>query len=275
MTTIYTNVTSLRAQDALMINSRGLYEAMNQLSTGKRINSAADDAAGIAIVSVMKGQVRSLNQEIRNANDGISLLQTADGSTGQITQMLQRMRELVTQGLNGTYSSNDIANMGTEVVGLQTEISRIAADTSWNGMTLMDGDFSASAATPKTVQVSDGQTITLVIDDLRPDTLNIDASKIDFSKGVSTDMIDLIDTAISTVSTARGRIGSTINRLNYTVDNLTSASTNFSASVSRIEDADYSKATSDLAKHQIIQQAATAMLAQANQQPQLVLSLLK
>jgi len=275
MTTIYTNVTSLRAQDALMINSRGLYEAMNQLSTGKRINSAADDAAGIAIVSVMKGQVRSLNQEIRNANDGISLLQTADGSTGQITQMLQRMRELVTQGLNGTYSSNDIANMGTEVVGLQTEISRIAADTSWNGMTLLNGDFSASAATPKTVQVSDGQTITLVIDDLRPDTLNIDASKIDFSKGVSTDMIDLIDTAISTVSTARGRIGSTINRLNYTVDNLTSASTNFSASVSRIEDADYSKATSDLAKHQIIQQAATAMLAQANQQPQLVLSLLK
>jgi len=275
MTTIYTNVTSLRAQDALMINSRGLYEAMNQLSTGKRINSAADDAAGIAIVSVMKGQVRSLNQEIRNANDGISLLQTADGSTGQITQMLQRMRELVTQGLNGTYSSNDIANMGTEVVGLQTEISRIAADTSWNGMTLLNGDFSASAATPKTVQVSDGQTITLVIDDLRPDTLNIDASKIDFSKGVSTDMIDLIDTAIATVSTARGRIGSTINRLNYTVDNLTSASTNFSASVSRIEDADYSKATSDLAKHQIIQQAATAMLAQANQQPQLVLSLLK
>jgi len=275
MTTIYTNVTSLRAQEALMINSRGLYEAMNQLSTGKRINSAADDAAGIAIVSVMKGQVRSLNQEIRNANDGISLLQTADGSTGQITQMLQRMRELVTQGLNGTYSSNDIANMGTEVVGLQTEISRIPADTSWNGMTLLNGDFSASAATPKTVQVSDGQTITLVIDDLRPDTLNIDASKIDFSKGVSTDMIDLIDTAISTVSTARGRIGSTINRLNYTVDNLTSASTNFSASVSRIEDADYSKATSDLAKHQIIQQAATAMLAQANQQPQLVLSLLK
>ena len=275
MTTIYTNVTSLRAQEALMINSRGLYEAMNQLSTGKRINSAADDAAGIAIVSVMKGQVRSLNQEIRNANDGISLLQTADGSTGQITQMLQRMRELVTQGLNGTYSSNDIANMGTEVVGLQTEISRIAADTSWNGMTLLNGDFSASAATPKTVQVADGQTITLVIDDLRPDTLNIDASKIDFSKGVSTDMIDLIDTAIATVSTARGRIGSTINRLNYTVDNLTSASTNFSASISRIEDADYSKATSDLAKHQIIQQAATAMLAQANQQPQLVLSLLK
>jgi len=275
MTVINTNISSLKTQTALAFNTRGLQKAMEELSTGKRINSAADDAAGLTIASSFRGQIKSLNQEVRNANDGISLLQTAEGSTQQITQMLNRMRELVTQALNSTYSSNDVTNMGTEVTALQDEMARISTDTIWNGMTLLNGDFSASAATPKTVQVSDNQTITLVIDDLRPDTLNVDASKIDFSKGVSTDMIDLIDAAITTVSTARAKMGATINRLNYAVDNLTNAATNLSASASRIEDTDYSQATSELAKHQVIQQAATAMLAQANQQPQLVLQLLK
>jgi len=275
MTVINTNISSLKTQTALAFNTRGLQKAMEELSTGKRINSAADDAAGLTIASSFRGQIKSLNQEVRNANDGISLLQTAEGSTQQITQMLNRMRELVTQALNSTYSSNDVTNMGTEVTALQDEMARISTDTIWNGMTLLNGDFSASAATPKTVQVSDNQTITLVIDDLRPDTLNVDASKIDFSKGVSTDMIDLIDAAITTVSTARAKMGATINRLNYAVDNLTNAATNLSASASRIEDTDYSQATSELAKHQVIQQAATAMLAQANQQPQLVFQLLK
>jgi len=275
MTVINTNISSLKTQTALAFNTRGLQKAMEELSTGKRINSAADDAAGLTIASSFRGQIKSLNQEVRNANDGISLLQTAEGSTQQITQMLNRMRELVTQALNSTYSSNDVTNMGTEVTALQDEMARISTDTIWNGMTLLNGDFSASAAIPKTVQVSDNQTITLVIDDLRPDTLNVDASKIDFSKGVSTDMIDLIDAAITTVSTARAKMGATINRLNYAVDNLTNAATNLSASASRIEDTDYSQATSELAKHQVIQQAATAMLAQANQQPQLVLQLLK
>jgi flagellin len=270
MTAINTNIASLRAQVALMQNSRGLYSAMQQLSTGKRLNSAADDAAGIAIVATMHGQVRSLNQEIRNANDGISLLQTADGATEQVTQMLQRMRELVSQGLNGTYSTTDIGNMGSEIEALQKEIDRIASDTSWNGTNLLDGTY-----TSKTIQISDANSITLATGDMKTTSLGVDSGVIDFKNAISSGWIKVIDTAISTVSTARATMGAMVNRLNYAVDNLTNTATNLSASTSRIEDADYSIATSELAKHQILQQAATAMLAQANQQPQLVLSLLK
>ena len=271
MTTINTNVASLRAQVALMQNSRGLYSTMQQLSTGKRLNSAADDAAGIAIVATMHGQVRSLNQEIRNANDGISLLQTADSSTEQVTQMLQRMRELVSQALNGTYSSADVTNMGTEVSAIQDEIDRVASDTSWNGTVLLDGTYSG-----KTIQISDTNALTLSTGNVKTSNLGIDNTVVNFTTStVSANWIKLIDTAIGTVSTARASMGAMVNRLNYAVDNLTNTSTNLSASTSRIEDTDYSAATSELAKHQILQQAATAMLAQANQQPQLVLSLLK
>lgn len=270
MTIINTNIASEQAQVALMKNSRGLFTAMQQLSTGKRINSASDDAAGVAIVATMNGQIRSLGQSIRNANDGISLLQTADSSTEQVTRMLQRMRELVTQALNGTYSSSDVANMGTEVEALQDEIDRIAEDSTWNGTHLLDGSY-----TGKTIQLSDSSSLTLETGDLTTSTLGVDSSVIDFTGTISSSWLTLIDTAISDVSTVRATMGATINRLSYSVDNLTSTSTNLSASVSRIGDTDYSAATAQLAKHQILQQAATAMLAQANQQPQLVLSLLK
>ena len=267
---INTNIASLKAQAALVSNSRGLNQAMEQLATGKRINSAADDAAGIAIVSKLTGQIKSMGQQVRNANDGISLLQTAEVATIQITQMLGRMRELVSQSLSGTYSSADRTNMGTEVTALQTEIERIATDTSWNGVALLDGTY-----TGKTVQVSDSSQIDLVTSNLKASTLNVDSTQITFSGTISSSWITTIDTAITTVSNARATMGSTINRLNYTIDNMTNAVTNLSASASRIEDTDYSVATSNLARHQIIQQAATAMLAQANQQPMLVLSLLK
>jgi len=275
MTTINTNVASLRTQVALMQNSRGLYSTMQQLATGKRLNSAADDAAGIAIVANMNGQVRSLNQEIRNANDGISLLHTADSATEQVTQMLQRMRELVSQALNGTYSTSDVANMGSEVSALQSEIDRVSTDTSWNGTTLLDGTYSG-----KTIQISDSNALTLSTGNMKTTNLGIDDTVVNFGTStapltISSSWIGLIDKAITTVSTARASMGAMINRLNYAVDNLTNTSTNLSASASRIEDTDYSAATSQLAKHQILQQAATAMLAQANQQPQLVLSLLK
>jgi len=270
MPTINTNVASLKAQDAIMQNSRGYYRAMEQLATGKRINTASDDAAGIANVALMHGQIKSLNQEIRNANDGISLLQSADGATESITRMLQRMRELVSQGLNGTYSEADTNNMGSEVSALQTEIERVANDTKWNGVALLDGSY-----TDKTVQVGDRSTITLTTGEMTPTFLGVDSGSINFSTGVESSWLSVIDDAIEKVSLARANMGATINRLNYTVDNLSNAVTNLSASTSRIEDTDYSVATSELAKHQIIQQAATAMLAQANQQPQLVLSLLK
>jgi flagellin len=275
MTVINTNIPSLKTQAALAFNTRGLQKAMEELSTGKRINSAADDAAGLTIASSFRGQIKSLGQEVRNANDGISLLQTAEGSTTQVTQMLQRMRELVTQALNGTYSTTDVANMGTEVSALQDEIDRIAGDTLWNGMALLDGTFSG-----KTVQVSDSSTITLNTGNVKTASLGVDNTVVNFGTAtapltVSTSWIGLIDKAIASVSTMRAGMGATINRLNYAVDNITNAQTNLSASASRIEDTDYAESSAELAKHQVIQQAATAMLAQANQQPQLVLQLLK
>jgi len=270
MSVINTNISSLKTQAALASNTRALTKAMEQLSTGKRINSAADDAAGLTIASSFRGQIRSLNQEVRNANDGISLIQTAEGSTEQVTQMLQRMRELVTQALNGTYSSADVTNMGTEVEALQDEIDRISEDTLWNGMALLNGSF-----TGKSILVSDSSVIDLVTDDFTTSNLGIDSSVIDFTGTISSSWITLIDEAITYVSNARATMGATINRLQYAVDNITNAATNLSASASRIEDTDYSQATSELAKRQVVQQAATAMLAQANQQPQLVLQLLK
>jgi len=275
MTVINTNIPSLKTQAALAFNTRGLQKAMEELSTGKRINSAADDAAGLTIASSFRGQIKSLGQEVRNANDGISLLQTAEGSTTQVTQMLQRMRELVTQALNGTYSTTDVANMGTEVSALQDEIDRIAGDTLWNGMALLDGTFSG-----KTVQVSDSSTITLNTGNIKTASLGVDNTVVNFGTAtapltVSTSWIGLIDKAIASVSTMRAGMGATINRLNYAVDNITNAQTNLSASASRIEDTNYAESSAELAKHQVIQQAATAMLAQANQQPQLVLQLLK
>jgi len=273
MTTVNTNIASLRAQASLSSNNRLLQTTLDHLSTGKRITSAADDAAGIAIVSSMTAQGKSLQQQIRNANDGISLLQTADGATSQIVQMLQRMRELVTQALNGTYSGDDITNMGEEIEALKTEMNRIATDTKWNNVALLDGGFQDI-----NLQVSDTATnvISITIDDLQTSALD-GIDDIDFTTpgDVTADWLSSIDDAITIVSSARSNMGATINRLNYTVDNLTSAYVNISASRSRIEDLDYSQATSELSRAQIIQQAATAMLAQANQQPQLVLSLLK
>jgi len=274
MTVINTNIASLKTQAAITANTRGLEKAMEQLSTGKRINSAADDAAGLTIASAFRGQIKSLNQEIRNAADGISLLQTAEASSVQITSILQRMRELTTQALNGTYSDDDIMNMGTEVEALKDEINRIATDTMWNGYALLNGDFDEN----KVAAVSDSATnhISLQTANLQTSELT-GIDDIDFSTpgDVTSDWLDTIDDALTTVSNARASFGARINRLNYTIDNLTNAATNLAASASRIEDADYSQASADLAKHQVIQQAATAMLAQANQSTQLVLQLLK
>jgi len=273
MTVINTNISSLKTQAAITSNTRGLEKAMQQLSTGKRINSAADDAAGLTIASAFRGQIKSLNQEIRNAADGISLLQTAEGSSVQITSILQRMRELVTQALNGTYSDDDISNMGTEVTALKEEINRIATDTMWNGYALLDGSF-----TDRVAAVSDSALNAISIDTADLQTSALDGiDDIDFTNpsDVTTDWLDSIDGALTTVSNHRASFGARMNRLNYTIDNLTNAATNMAASASRIEDTDYSQATSDLAKFQVIQQAATAMLAQANQSTQLVLQLLK
>ena len=283
MTVINTNVTSLFAQRSLNANNVDLQHTMQELSTGKRINTAADDAAGLAISSRMTSQINGLNQAVRNANDGISMLRTAEGATNTITNMLQRMRELAIQASNGTYGSSDVKSMDTEYQQLYSEIKRVSNTTSWNGMNLLDGTFSGG--------------IGFMVSEVAGSNSHISASiaSFDFTAGATNALVDgfgalsgsyisarsadallgKISTAISGINTMRSNLGATINRLQFTVDNLTNVSTNLSASRSSIEDVDYSEATAQIAKNNVIQQAATAMLAQANQSPQSVLQLLK
>jgi len=282
MTVINTNVASLNAQAALATNQRGLNKAMEQLSTGKRINGAADDAAGLAIASKMTAQIRGLNQAVRNANDAISMVKTAESSTNEITNMLQRMRELSVQSANDTNTDDDRAALQLEFDALRTEINRIGETTEWNGMKILDGSAGANADGDIVFHVGAssgaGNQITVTFKDFQTGsgdvTDAIDTDDISDQAGATT-AIDNIDTALKNVNEQRGTFGAVVNRLQYTVDNLTNISTRTAESRSRIEDADYSQATTELAKRQIIQQAATAMLAQANQQPQAVLSLLK
>jgi len=280
MTVINSNIASLNAQAALATNSRGLERSMQQLSTGKRINSAADDAAGLAIASKLTSQIRGLNQAVRNANDAISMLQTAEGATNEITNMLQRMRELAVQSANDTNTDEDRTALNTEYQQLVSEIDRIAATTLWNGETLIDG--SAGSAGSVTFHVGSGYTsdnqISVTFNNFDTGSSAVMTTAMTTaitSQSAATSAIDYIDSSIASVNTERATFGASINRLQYTVDNLTNVSMNAAASRSRIEDADYSLTTTELAKRQIIQQAATAMLAQANQQPQAVLTLLK
>lgn len=278
MTVINTNVSSLIGQSSINRNARDLQRVMEQLSTGKRINSAADDAAGLAIAQGMTAQIRGLNQAIRNANDAISLIQTAEGATNEIGNMLQRMRELAVQSSNDTYNDDvDRAAMDTEFQGLLSEMDRIATVTTWNGKPLFDEN------NPFDFQVGFSDTaddkITITTTKLKTDAfgssgLNLNALLVD-TKDNANQAMSTIDSAINELNTARAGMGGYVNRLNFTVDNLSNISAHLAESRSRIEDTDYAQASSEMAKRQIIAQAATAMLAQANQLPQTVLQLLK
>jgi flagellin len=273
MSVINTNVKSLIAQQSLTVNNRAVSKTMEQLSTGKRINSAADDAAGLAIGNKMTAQIRGLNAAVRNANDAISMSQTAEGSLGDVTNMLQRMRELAIQASNGTYSSTDRTSLDTEFTALETEITRISDKITWNGVELMG---SGAAATSFQVGNATGDQVSLTFKDINSAVV----TSTTLGGGVTTvataaSALTEIDTAITAVDTYRSTLGAMVNRLNYAADNLTNVSTNTAASRSRIMDTDYASATTELARSQIIQQAATAMLAQANQSPSAVLSLLQ
>jgi len=273
MSVINTNTKSLIAQQSLAVNNRAMSKTMEQLSTGKRINSAADDAAGLAISNKMTSQIRGLNMAVRNANDAISMVQTAEGSLDQVTNMLQRMRELAVQSSNGTYSSTDQVSLNTEYAALATEITRISDKTTWNGVALTGAD---AAATSFQVGNATGDQVSVTFKDV--DAMSGVDSAIDAtikSSLTAASAITNVDEAIAAVDTYRSTLGSMVNRLTYAVDNLTSVATNTAASRSRIMDTDYAAATTELARSQIIQQAATAMLAQANQSPSSVLSLLK
>ena len=283
MSVINTNVKSLIAQNAMSVNNRTMSKAMEQLSTGSRINSAADDAAGLAISNKMTAQIRGLNQAVRNANDGISMIQTAEGATKEITNMLQRMRELAVQAGNDTYTDDDRLSMENEFIELYEEIDRVSENTQWNGMNLLDGTVGSSGAVTFQVGANDGTdfTIEVTFEDMSATTgLSITASTATTTPDLFADntssqaVIDELDDAIADVDEFRSDLGAKINRLTYAADNLTNISQNTTASRSRIQDTDFASATTELARTQIISQAATAMLAQANQQPQMVLKLL-
>jgi len=270
MSVINTNVNALFAQNALKTNTRVMGSAMEQLSTGSRVNSAKDDAAGLAIGQNMTSQVRGLNQAVRNLNDGINMIQTAEGALVETSNMLQRMRELAVQSSNGTYSTTQRGYLNTEFQALSSQITKIATETKWN-------DTAVLAATSFTFQAgaASGQTITATVTTTPTAIgLSIDALTVSTAAASGT-AITTLDAAIGTVNTQRAAFGAAVNQMTYGVDNLTNISSNLSASKSTIMDTDYATASTQLSKTQIIQQAATAMLAQANQQPQSVLALLK
>jgi flagellin len=286
MSVVNTNVSASIAQAALAKNDRALGTAMEQLSTGKKINSAGDNAAGLAISSRMTSQIRGLGAAISNANDAISMVSTAEGALDEITAMMQRMRELAVQSGTGTTSAADRTYMNSEYVALRSEIDRIADNTQWNGQNILDGSAGASVGKSTVafqVGANEKQTISTAFGNFNNTTGSLSglASKRLSAATVasailvaSTAMVEL-DTVISDVSAQRATFGAVSNRLTHAVDNLTNVKTNSEAARSRILDTDYSAATSELARTQIIQQAGTAMLAQANALPATVLALLQ
>jgi len=307
MTTINTNVAATLTANALAKNKRVMSQAMERLSSGVRISSAADDAAGLAISSRLTSQIRGLDQAVRNANDATSMIQTADGAMVEVESMLQRMRELTVSAATGTNTTAELAILNTEFEALEAQIHSISTDTQWNGRNILDGslgevDFQVGA--------NASQTISITFADLNTDFGATEASQAGVDGSTSADLdiftnlnvtaagttsgdetIDLaaqvitgsaqsttlgyIDTAIARVSSHRATLGATINRLEYAADNLTNISQNSRTARSRILDTDYAAETTTLARAQIIQQAGTAVLAQANQHAKSVLSLLQ
>ena len=276
--TINTNLSSLNAQRNLSSSQSSLQTSMQRLSSGLRVNSAKDDAAGLAIAERMNAQVRGMNVAIRNANDAISLAQTAEGAIGKIGDALQRMRELAVQAANGTNNAGDRGNLQTEFLELQNEVARLVNGTQFNGTTLFDGTTAAF-----TFQIGAGTSgndiITINGTDLTTDVRDavgagtLDISGIDATGALAA--IDAIDTAIDEVTTSRALYGAAQNRFETVVMNLQVSAENLTAARSRIMDADYAIETSNLSRAQILQQAGNAMVAQANALPQNVLKLLQ
>lgn len=275
MSVIATNVSALRAANASTSASNMLSTAMERLSTGKRINSAKDDAAGLAISTSMTAQVRGMNQGIRNANDGISMAQTAEGALDEVTNMLQRVRELAVQSSSGTYSAEDKTNIQAEVTALTKQITSTLANTEFNGNNLFDGSTGTAGVVTIQAGANADDTVELTLTALTTNATITAATALDLGTATTNAAIGTVDAALKTITTARAGLGAGQNQLQSAVNNLTSNSTNLSDAKSRIEDADFSAETTALAKAQILSQASTAMLAQANQSQQGVLKLLQ
>ena len=274
MTVIGTNISALRATNASTSAQLALSMSVQRLSTGKRINSAKDDAAGLAIAASMTAQITGMNQGVRNANDGISMAQTAEGALDEVTNNLQRMRELAVQKTNGTYSASDISNITAEQDALASQITNVLTNTKFNGQNLFDGTAGTSGAVKIQAGANASDAITLT---LGSNLITASAMTGVVASGASVSGATLAnyDTAIDSISSRRATLGAAQNQLQSAVNNLTSNSTNLSDARSRIEDTDFSEESTALAKAQILSQASTAMLSQANQSSQSVLKLLQ
>lgn len=294
MAVVNTNISASLAQAALAKNERALNKAMEQLSTGKKINTAADDAAGLAISSRMTSQIIGLDQSVQNAHDAISMIQTAESALDEMTNMLVRMRELALQASNGTTSVADRDFLHQEYDRLNTEINRIATNTEWNGRPVLNGNAGGSNVKDVSYQVGGnaGQTVTVEFGSMLDGGVSEATTDLGLAsapllgtyisgpttadaQSAAADALAGIDLAIENVSKQRAHFGAAVNQLTHAIDNLSQVSINAASTRSRIMDTDYAHATSELAKAQIIQQAGTAMLAQANQLPRNVLDLLQ
>ena len=275
MTVINTNISAIRAANASNSASKMLGTAMERLSTGKRLNSAKDDAAGLAIATSMTAQVKGMNQAIRNSNDGIALAQTAEGSLSEVTNMLQRVRELAVQSSSGTYQdATDRTYMQAEVDQLTAQIGQVITNTKFNGVVLFDASTASvkvqsGANTADTVDLTMANLTTLAANGGAAGSYNVSTAT------SANTLLGTLDTELNSISSSRASLGAGQNRLESVVSSLTNNATNLADARSRIEDADYSAETTAMAKAQILSQASTAMIAQANQSQQNVLSLLR
>ena len=263
---INTNIASINAQRNLSVSQMSLNSSIQRLSSGLRVNSAKDDAAGLAIAERMNSQIKGMNVAIRNANDGVSLAQTAEGALATVTDSLQRMRELSVQSANGSNSASDRVALDTEYQALSAEITRIAGSTKFNGLAILDTDagaqvFQVGANVGDTLTITTSAVITVAGDITSVANANT--------------AIAAVDAKITAVTTDRATYGASQSRFGYAISNLQIASENQSASKSRILDADFAIETSNLARGQILSQAGTAMVAQANSLPNSVLQLLR
>ncbi|NVK31898.1 MAG: flagellin FliC [Gammaproteobacteria bacterium] len=272
---VNTNIASINTQRSLASTQSGLATAMQRLSSGLRINSAKDDSAGLAIAKRLEAQVSGLGVAERNASDGISMAQTAEGAMIEVGDMMNRMRDLAVQSANGTNTAGDMANLDAEFQALNDEIARTFNATEFNGKKILDAD-----ATAFTIQVGANNTadnrITLTTTDMNADAAitAMAAGSIDTQTNAQA-AIDLLDTAIDRITTERGDLGAVMNRFEHTINNLQNAAENQAAASSRITDADFAKESAKLSRQQVLSQAATAMLSQANAIPQNVLGLLR
>lgn len=278
--TVATNTGALMAQAAASSVNKSMEVSMERLSTGKRINAASDDAAGVAIASRLTSEIRGTNQAIRNAMDAQALLDTAEGAHSEIENILQRMRELAVQSANDTNNATDRDNLDTEFDALRSEITRIEGVTAWAGKNLLDGTASTTALVFHLgSQNASSDSVTVAITNMAVSLLGsgsvyISAASVSTQASAAA-VVDVLDAAIQQVNLQRAQLGSYSNRFDNTVNNLTNISNNLAAGLGRIQDADFALETTNLAKTQILQQASTAMLAQANAAKQNVLSLLQ